>query len=151
MPLVPYETALAARGRTARAVAQPADAPDPDIDALDLAAASFRLNNIAAGGYEDSSIISRLALGPVGRAALNTAADLANRDETYDPLTPENLAGFEDVADRFIGVGSPEENARVKERITGERHDQQVIAQAGGWGLASSIAAGLVDPVTLAS
>lgn len=151
MPLVSYDEALASRGATALAKEQPTDGQEAPA-ALDLATAVLRQNNVAAGGYDDVPLLERYAKAPFGgHGFVQAVDDMLNADPNYDPLSEENLAGYEQFADRFIGAGRPEESARIKNRIDGELADQRVIAQAGGWGLASSIAAGLTDPVTLAS
>jgi hypothetical protein len=139
MPLVPYEQAIAERGATATGIAQPSDsAVESDVAMLDLAAAALRQNNIAANLPDIlSDAFARL--------------DDPGHDGDYDPLSDAELAGFERHAMRFIGSATPAETSRIKGRIRQEERDREVIAQAGGAGLAASIAAGVVDPVTLAS
>jgi hypothetical protein len=137
MPLISHEAALAARGQTLPAQTQAADIEQPDGSALDLAAAALRQNNVIANA-------PRL---------LADAADSFDDvyDPNFDPLADSELAGYELHADRFIGSNSRAESQRIKNRIAQEMADREVIHQAGGAGLAASIAAGLIDPVTLAS
>jgi GNAT superfamily N-acetyltransferase len=69
----------------------------------------------------------------------------------YNPIADAVVQGFEDNLDRFIRSDSPEESRAIAARIGMENADRKVLGQAGGWGLAASVAAGMVDPVTLAS
>jgi len=107
----------------------------PSPGALDTLAASFRQGNIVSSLYE-GVVTGRFSRRPQAQPG-------------YDPLG--DIAGFEDYAHRFFDSESAQETANIKRRIGFELADKQVIAQAGGWGLASSIASGVVDPVTLAS
>lgn len=138
MPIVPYELAIASRQATLPSQQQPGDVEiESNHSALDVAAAALRQNNIASN-------------------APQMIADLVDSfddvyDPNYDPLTDTELAGYETHADRFIGSASQAETRRIKNRIDVELADREVLRQAGGAGLASSIAAGVVDPVTLAS
>lgn len=149
MPIVPYESVLGSRGAT---LGQFADVSDPEGPAaLDLAEAAFRQNNIAAGGY-DPGLPGQVGIEKSITGAISRfAADLGDAEEDFDPLTDDNLSGYEQFADRFIGSASSKESSRIKFRIDAERKDQELIARAGGAGLAASIAAGIVDPITLAS
>lgn len=63
----------------------------------------------------------------------------------------KDIAGYENYAERFYLSDSPMQTTLIKRRIDQELKDKDVIARAGGWGFAASIAAGLIDPVTLAS
>jgi hypothetical protein len=139
MPIVPFETSIGAREATLPAQAQPLDIAEPDTNAsgLDVAAAAFRQNNVVANAPQ---LIGDL---------VDSFDDVY--DPNFDPLSDNEVAGFEMYADRFIGSASKEENARIKERIRTELADREVIRQAGGAGVAASIAAGVLDPVTIAS
>jgi len=112
---------------------QPADEPAPS-SALDVAASAFRQNNIITN-LVDAARRPRLPAPVAG----------------YNPFADGGIAGFEDFADRFVRSDSPEETAAIKSRITQENRDKGVLRAAGGWGLAASIAAGVTDPLTLAS
>lgn len=157
MPLVPFDRAMAGRGQTLGPMAQPTDAPEEESPvALDLAAASIRQNNILGDDQVRESILRGGPEGP-GGAIGRVIADkfFSSLDNVYDPhfdpLSDEQLSGYEPYADRFIGSSSAAENQRIKERIGQELRDREVIHQAGWGGVASSIAAGVLDPVTLAS
>jgi len=67
----------------------------------------------------------------------------------YDWKT--DIAGFEDYAIRFVRSESPAETQAIKDHIRTEASDKQTLRAAGGWGIASSFAVGLTDPVILAS
>lgn len=101
--------------------------------ALDVAAAAFRQGNIVSSLYD----------------RMTTPKQAFRPSEDYDPF--DDIAGFEDYASRFMEVDSPEEAAFIKARITAERADRETLQQAGGWGLASVMAAGIVDPATIAA
>lgn len=138
MPIVPRSSAIAAAGAQLPAQQQPTDIEiESNASVLDVAAAALRQNNVIANVPQ---LISD---------AIDSFDDIYEPD--YDPLADSEIAGFEEFADRFIGVASREESARVKSRIRTELADRKVIQEAGWAGVASSIAAGVVDPVTIAS
>lgn len=101
--------------------------------ALDTLAAAFRQSNLA------SSL----------RERLNEPALVAAPQTDYDPL--DDIAGFEEYAARFLESKSPERTARIKQRIRSELADRDTLQRAGGWGLAASLGAGVVDPATVIS
>lgn len=68
----------------------------------------------------------------------------------FDPLSSVP-AGYEKYADRFIDSSSPEDNQYIKTKIDSEQQDKQTIARSGKLGFVASMAAGLTDPLTLAS
>jgi hypothetical protein len=144
MPVISYEQSLAARSGFAGAAEQPLDR-QREIDEqanenrsfLDLAAAALRQNNVVSNLPD---LISDAA------ASFDDVYD-----PNYDPLTEKELAGYEIHAKRFIGSKSSAETQRIKSRINLELKDRETIRQAGIGGAASSIAAGLIDPVSIAS
>ncbi|HGN0344267.1 TPA: hypothetical protein ACKRH9_000949 [Proteus mirabilis] len=70
----------------------------------------------------------------------------------YNPFEDElTLSGYEDYADAFIHSNSPQETAAIKQRIDRERNDKQMLADAGGAGVVSSIAMGVIDPINVAA
>lgn len=129
MPLLPEE-AVVAEGPVGAAPAPAAPRPRPA--ALDTLAAAFRQSNVVSSAYDVLANGGPRPAGVVGG---------------YDPFN--DIAGYEDHADRFIESDSPEETAWIKQRIQSELRDKQVLADAGGWGLTASIAAGATDPTTL--
>jgi hypothetical protein len=68
----------------------------------------------------------------------------------FDPIA-SIPKGYEAYADRFLDAQSPQEVGWIQSRIRAELADRQTIARAGGWGVAASIAAGMTDPLTIAS
>jgi len=139
MPLVPHEVSIAARRETLPAQTHIEDLPEPESNAngLALAAAALRQNNVLSNAPQ---LISDAA---------------ASFDDIYDPafnpLDDKQLAGYEMFAERFINSRSESESQRIKNRIDTELEDRRVISEAGWAGVASSIAAGLADPITIAS
>lgn len=70
----------------------------------------------------------------------------------YNPYADKNeLHGYEQWGSAFADARSPEETAWLKQQIDDENEDRRVLSEAGGEGVLASIAAGVVDPVTVAS
>lgn len=103
----------------------------------DTAAAAARQSNVVGSLYERLS-----------SEGLETFTE-PKRVAGYDPFT--EIDGFEDFGSRFARSDSSAETQLIKSRIRSERADRDVLRRAGGWGVASSIAAGLLDPVTILS
>ncbi|MBG6041755.1 hypothetical protein I5F94_09920 [Proteus mirabilis] len=91
----------------------------------------------------DNSVGSWIATAP-----FNQFEDV----EGYNPFEDElTLSGYEDYADAFIHSNSPQETAAIKQRIDRERNDKQMLADAGGAGVVSSITMGVIDPINVAA
>jgi hypothetical protein len=74
------------------------------------------------------------------------------RQEGYDPYDDvQDFADDPEALRALMRAESPEELQFLKNRVRQERSDRQTIADAGGWGLASALAAGITDPILLAS
>lgn len=72
--------------------------------------------------------------------------------EGYNPYTDKSeIHGYEQWGSSFADSRSPEETAWLKQQIDDENEDRRVLSEAGGEGVLASIAAGVVDPVTVAS
>ncbi|MBJ3223733.1 hypothetical protein JGJ24_13940 [Salmonella enterica subsp. enterica serovar Bredeney] len=72
--------------------------------------------------------------------------------EGYNPYTDKSeIHGYEQWGSAFADSRSPEETAWLKQQIDEENEDRRVLSEAGGEGVLASIAAGVVDPVTVAS
>ena len=99
---------------------------------LDVAAAAFRQENII------SSFIAKE----------QNSGQPIRLDDRYDPFAELSDTEMEDW-DRFIGVTTPEEAAAIRAQLDMEAADQQTIRESGASGIAWSIAAGLVDPISL--
>ncbi len=70
----------------------------------------------------------------------------------YNPYADKTeLHGYEQWGSAFSDSRSPEETAWLKQQIDDENEDRRVLSEAGGEGVLASIAAGVVDPVTVAS
>ncbi|SUC01419.1 Uncharacterised protein [Proteus penneri] len=91
----------------------------------------------------DNSVGSLIATAP-----FNQFEDVDDYNPFEDELT---LSGYEDYADAFIHSNSPQETAAIKQRIDRERNDKQMLADAGGAGVVSSIAMGVIDPINVAA
>lgn len=113
----------------------PPQTPTPAPGALDVAAAAFRQSNIL------SSVVDKYASG--GYTSYPAQPN-------YDPYSdPKELAGYEDYASRFARSTSPEQTAQIKSQIASELADKQTLARAGVPGYVASMAAGVVDPISL--
>ncbi|HCU0913481.1 TPA: hypothetical protein OUF72_001108 [Proteus mirabilis] len=91
----------------------------------------------------DNSVGSLIATAP-----FNQFEDVDGYNPFEDELT---ISGYEDYADAFIYSNSPQETAAIKQRIDRERNDKQMLADAGGAGVVSSIAMGVIDPINVAA
>lgn len=113
------------------ALPEPEAAPRPA--ALDIAAAAFIQNNVVSSLYERATH---------GFPQFTPVPE-------YDVL--DDIKGYEDNWRSFLESESPEETAFIRGLVDSERSNQKVLQDAGGWGLAASIGAGVLDPATLAS
>lgn len=95
--------------------------------------AAFRQGNLVSSTYD------RVANYPGG----------FQDDPNFDP--GEHIEGYEADWKHFVRANSIEEVQFIKDKLAAERADREVLQQAGGLGLATTIAAGVVDPWTLAS
>lgn len=73
------------------------------------------------------------------------------RREDVDPSYNvwSDIAGYEDHADAFVHSWNPHDTAIIKRRIDDEKATREQISRAGGWGIAGSILAGVLDPINL--
>ncbi|HHK5682072.1 TPA: hypothetical protein ACQVJ5_002748, partial [Serratia marcescens] len=106
--------------------------PRPQEETPSVWGAAFRQNNVLAGMFQPTKQFE-----PV---------------EGYNPYADKNeLQGYEQWATAFSDANSPQETAWIKQQIDDENEDRRVLSEAGGVGTLASIAAGAVDPVTVAS
>lgn len=106
--------------------------PEPPEEQPSVWGAAFRQNNLLAGMFRPSKQFED--------------------QDGYNPYTDKNeLHGYEPWGSAFADSRSPEETAWLKQQIDYENEDRQVLADAGAEGVLASIAAGVVDPVTVAS
>lgn len=67
----------------------------------------------------------------------------------FDPVA--NIPkGYEDYGKNFLRAESPADVETIRQRIDQEVQDKRTIANAGGWGVAATLAGGFVDPINLA-
>lgn len=94
--------------------------------------AAFRQNNLLAGVFRPAKQFEPA--------------------EGYNPYSDKNeLKGYEQWVSAFADSKSPEETAWIKNQIDDENEDRRVLSEAGAEGTLASIAAGVIDPVTVAS
>lgn len=151
MPLLPQEDTDIS-GDAARFPALAAATPQPQPGAIDVMAAAERTSNIVGQAIQrlpgtDVNLPFGFGSFRFGGPAWPKAAD----EPGFNPID-HIPAGYEhDYGERFLSATNPQQIAFIKGRIDAERHDQGTIARAGGWGTAASMAAGMTDPLTLAS
>ncbi|HIH5645175.1 TPA: hypothetical protein ACYSHR_001945 [Serratia marcescens] len=106
--------------------------PRPQEESPSVWGAAFRQNNVLAGMFQPTKQFE--AVGG------------------YNPYADKTeLQGYEQWATAFSDAKSPQETAWIKQQIDDENEDRRVLSEAGGVGTLASIAAGAVDPVTVAS
>lgn len=106
--------------------------PEPQQPEPSVWGAAFRQNNLLAGMFRPS-------------AQFESA-------EGYNPYSDKaELRGYEQWGSAFADSRSPEQTAWIKQQIDDENEDRRLLADAGTEGTIASIAAGAVDPVTVAS
>ncbi|WP_130997591.1 hypothetical protein [Klebsiella variicola] len=106
--------------------------PEPQQQQPSVWDAAFRQNNLLAGMFRP--------------------AKQFEPTEGYNPYSDKNeLKGYEQWGSAFADSQSPEETAWIKNRIDDENEDRRVLSEAGAEGTLASIAAGVIDPVTVAS
>ncbi|WP_407220895.1 hypothetical protein [Enterobacter sp. CPE_E1214] len=106
--------------------------PEPQQPEPSVWGAAFRQNNLLAEMFRPAKQFE-----PV---------------EGYNPYTDKSeIHGYEKWGSAFADSRSPEETAWLKQQIDDENEDRRVLSEAGGEGVLASIAAGVVDPVTVAS
>lgn len=106
--------------------------PEPQQPEPSVWGAAFRQNNLLAEMFRPAKQFE-----PV---------------EGYNPYTDKSeIHGYEQWGSAFADSHSPEETAWLKQQIDDENEDRRVLSEAGGEGVLASIAAGVVDPVTVAS
>ena len=64
----------------------------------------------------------------------------------YNPFDSD-VKGFELYSDSFVESKSPEQSQHIKNQISREVENQQIISDAGATGVVSMLAAGLTDPI----
>lgn len=94
------------------------------------------LATLTAALRMENSVASAIASGPSAEPV-----------ENYDPF--DEIAGYEAHADRFVQSNSPADTERIKQNIRREMKDREILHDSGGFGVAASIGAGILDPMFL--
>lgn len=106
--------------------------PEPQQPEPSVWGAAFRQNNLLAEMFRPAKQFESV--------------------DGYNPYADKTeLHGYEQWGSAFADSRSPEETAWLKQQIDDENEDRRVLSEAGGEGVLASIAAGVVDPVTVAS
>lgn len=106
--------------------------PEPQQAEPSVWNAAFRQNNLLAGMFRP--------------------AKQFDPADGYNPYSDKNeIKGYEQWGSAFADSRSPEETAWIKSQIDDENEDRRVLGEAGAEGTLASIAAGVIDPVTVAS
>ncbi|EPG5709399.1 hypothetical protein QDQ75_08405 [Klebsiella aerogenes] len=106
--------------------------PEPQQQQPSVWDAAFRQNNLLAGMFRPAKQFEPA--------------------DGYNPYSDKNeLKGYEQWGSAFADSKSPEETAWIKNQIDDENEDRRVLSETGAEGTLASIAAGIIDPVTVAS
>ncbi len=126
-------------------------APEPKKPgALSVIKSAFRQENMVASWWGAAQ-----AGGPVVLTKSNPDNPLSRYEgyveyeEGFDPLSDENLEGYERHAEAFQTVTTQEQSDRLKARIDQELEDRKTISAAGPMGFVSALGASFLDPTVL--
>lgn len=108
-------------------------APEQGPFVRDTLASAFRLDNT------------------IGSILSATGGEDGEYDESHDPFGTVGLDSvyFRNYADRFAGSRNEQDTLRIRDKIDRELSDRQIVEDAGGVGVAATLAAGLIDPINL--
>ncbi len=133
----------------------------PIIDPQELPSKGTRVNERPVSvtnpvGFTDalsSAFSIANSLTAVGEAAGEEFEDAqAARDDrpaAADWDVFDDIAGYEEFADKFIDVTSPDHAQRIKRRIDEERKMRSLVDEAGAEGVGALLLAAAADPVNL--
>ncbi len=79
----------------------------------------------------------------------HSADDFYRIDPDFDAYAPENIAGYEQYADRFEEVFNPEAAQAVKLGIDQEEKDRKTLAASGMMGIGLTVGVTLADPTII--
>ncbi|SOC92471.1 hypothetical protein SAMN05216358_2622 [Rhizobium sp. AN5] len=116
-------------------VGAPADAAGAGI--LSTAGAAFRQSNLIGSILSSDSLYQK------------ATGKFYEIDPSFQPFAADNIAGYEDHADRFTNVFNKQAMSAVKADIDQETADRKTLAQSGWKGLGLSVVAGVTDPTIL--
>jgi len=108
--------------------ASPVPEPDKNFSTKEVIKAAFRTENTV--GSFLSNDVERSKINP-----------------DFDPF--DDIEGFEQYATSFVDTNTPEEVQAVKNQITRENQDKELLDQSGWVGTSASLAAGILDPINL--
>jgi hypothetical protein len=134
MPLLTGDVSEFAKGDSATIPQAQPQTPQAMPSGLEVADAAVRTSNLLGTAYD----------------RLTNPKPESPSEPGFDPLVSVPH-GYEQYADRFLWAKNPDDMEWERQAITRELGYKQTIARAGGWGVAASMAAGLTDPVTIAS
>ena len=100
-----------------------------DSSFLDVTAAGFRRQN------------------PISNIDFFNPSPTFEDEPGHDPLTPENLKGYEDWTSNFALSKSKAEDAHIKQKINQEIADRKTLSEAGWGGVLAEMAGGATNPV----
>jgi Xaa-Pro aminopeptidase len=112
-------------------LAQESQPEGPEPGLIDVASSALRLSSLPGASYE---------------RFVNSDPDI-DTPVDYDPL--DDIAGFEDKAELFIGAKTKSDVEGIKARLRQKRSDYEVLSRAGGFGTAAQITATVLDPSML--
>jgi len=144
MPFLPQGTNIEFAKGTPAQIPEPKpvdEGPSPGF--LDVAAAAERTANLAGTLWEHygyTGIDYASGGGPAPK----------HETEGFDPLV-SIPKGYEAFAPKFLWAKSAQDIETQRGWIDQEIQDRKTIARAGGWGVAATFAAGLTDPLSIAS
>lgn len=113
---------------------EPVAAPAPAPSVSDTVSSAFRTDNTV------SSVLNHLGQDDVGEP-----------DPDHDPIS---VIGKDSVytrnhLDRFLSSRNERDTIRIRDQIDQELKDRRTLEESGAFGIAASLAAGLIDPVNL--
>lgn len=131
MPILPQEELVPNYG----GVSTPAFAPQPERKAPTV------LEGLSAVFEEENTVGSTLKFFEYEKLMSRQI------DDNYNVW--DDIAGYEDNASNFVHSWNASDTAVIKRRIDDEKATREQINRSGGWGIAGSIMAGVLDPVNL--
>jgi len=122
-------------------------APQEDIPTSEVISSAFRRHNSIGSAIAD--VTEQPTFGQELRSVENTQATLNELNgKTYNPMddVPDR---YRSKAELYVGLEQPTDVEAFTKRLDRETQDLQNIEQGGWIGTASSIAAGVLDPVMI--
>lgn len=138
---------------------QPTVVNDKTPDYSDVVSAAFHLANPVAntavgrivGQYWENSVDVATGKQPKGYPAPPPRPDITPVSGYTPYADPRELLGYEDHFAAFSTSESPNETQRIKQDINNQRALEDIVRRDGWRGMATVFAAGMTDPLTIAS